>query len=107
VSKERYVRYFKVILDKGLRAKSGKLRLNLHGTLLEGKSIGLGPKRTSKDTSQFGEPRCKLGSKVRSNSKIQLASNESKIGSQEFGPWTPSKMGLINSSYLLLFAITH
>jgi hypothetical protein len=27
-------------LDEGLRPKSGKLRLNLHDTILEGKSIG-------------------------------------------------------------------
>jgi len=31
-------------LDEGPRPKSGKLRLNLHGTILEGKSISLGPK---------------------------------------------------------------
>jgi hypothetical protein len=31
-------------LDEGPRPKSGKLRLNLHGTILEGKSIGLNPK---------------------------------------------------------------
>jgi hypothetical protein len=28
-------------LDEGPRPKSGKLMLNLHGTILEGKSIGL------------------------------------------------------------------
>jgi hypothetical protein len=28
-------------LDEGPRPKSGKLRLILHGTILEGKSIGL------------------------------------------------------------------
>jgi hypothetical protein len=49
--KKRYVKYFKVTLDEGPRPKSGKLRLNLHDTFLEGKSIGLDPKRTSKDTS--------------------------------------------------------
>jgi hypothetical protein len=27
-------------LDEGLRPKSSKLSLNLHGTILEGKSIG-------------------------------------------------------------------
>jgi len=30
-------------LDEGPRPKSGKSRLNLHGTILEGKSIGLNP----------------------------------------------------------------
>jgi hypothetical protein len=37
------------------------------------------------------EPICKLGS----NSRIQFASNESKIGSYEFGPGTPWKVDLI------------
>jgi len=35
-------------LHKGPRPKSGKLRLNLHGTILEGKSIGWDPKRELK-----------------------------------------------------------
>jgi hypothetical protein len=30
-------------LDEGPISKSNKLRLNLHGTILEGKSIGLNP----------------------------------------------------------------
>jgi hypothetical protein len=30
-------------LDEGPRPKSGKSRLNLHGTILEGKSIDLNP----------------------------------------------------------------
>jgi hypothetical protein len=33
-------------LDEGLRPKTGKSRLNLHGTILEGKSIGLNQKNT-------------------------------------------------------------
>jgi hypothetical protein len=33
-------------LDEGPRPKSGKLRLNLHGTILEGKSIGLDPQKS-------------------------------------------------------------
>jgi hypothetical protein len=35
-------------LDEGPRPKSGKSRLNLHGTILEGKSIGLNPKKKKK-----------------------------------------------------------
>jgi hypothetical protein len=31
-------------LDEGLRTKSDKMRLNLHGTCFEGKINGLGPK---------------------------------------------------------------
>jgi hypothetical protein len=41
--------------------KSGKLRLNPHGTILEGKSIDEDPKKR-KSENGFGEPRCKLGS---------------------------------------------
>ncbi len=33
-------------LDEGPRPKTGKSRLNLHGTILEGKSIGLNQKKT-------------------------------------------------------------
>jgi hypothetical protein len=33
-------------LDEGPRPKAGKSRLNLHGTILEGKSIGLNQKNT-------------------------------------------------------------
>jgi hypothetical protein len=35
----------KLPLDEGPRPKSGKSRLNLHGTILEGKSIGLDQKK--------------------------------------------------------------
>ncbi len=59
-------------LDEGPRAKIDKLRLILHGTILEGKSNWFEPKKKS---SQFGEPRCKL----ESNSRIQFASNKSKL----------------------------
>jgi hypothetical protein len=48
---------------------------------LEEKSIGLNQyKRTKKkENSWFEEPRCKLRSNRRSNSRIQFASNESKL----------------------------
>jgi len=35
-------------LDEGPRPKSGKLRLNLHGIILEGKSIGCNQKNEKK-----------------------------------------------------------
>jgi hypothetical protein len=35
-------------LNEGPRPRSGKLRLNLHGTILEGKSIGLDPPKRLK-----------------------------------------------------------
>jgi hypothetical protein len=36
-------------LDEGPRPKSGKSRLNLHGTILEGKSIDLDPQKSLKE----------------------------------------------------------
>ncbi len=50
--------------DEGPRPKSSKLRLNLHGTILNRKSIDFRSKKRkkrSKESSWFGEPRCKLG----------------------------------------------
>jgi hypothetical protein len=39
-------------LDEGLGPKSGKLRLNLHGTILDGKSsTGIDPKKKSSKES--------------------------------------------------------
>jgi hypothetical protein len=52
-------------LDEGPRPKSGKSRLNLHDTNLEGKSIGSHPKRKSSKGKSSCKPRCKLGSKAR------------------------------------------
>jgi hypothetical protein len=40
-------------LDEGSRPKSGKLRLNLHGTILEGKSIGSDPKKERKKKKEL------------------------------------------------------
>jgi hypothetical protein len=80
--------------------KVAKSRLNLHDTILEGKSIGLDPKKgrkkktSSKESSWFGEPRCKVGSKARSNSRIQFASNESKLVPRNLDLAPPSKAGL-------------
>jgi len=72
-------------LDEGPRPKSGKSRLNLDGTIFEGKSIGPNhlKKGANKDSSWFEEPRCKLRSKARSkatsNSRVQFVSNEPKL----------------------------
>jgi len=46
-------------------------------------------KKTSKESSGFGGSRCKLGSEVVSYSRIQFASNESKLVPTGFGPWDP------------------
>ncbi len=51
-------------LDKDLRPNETKLKWYLHGTILEGNSIGMDQKWNSKESSWFREPKCKLGSKV-------------------------------------------
>jgi hypothetical protein len=55
------------------------------GTILKGKSIWFEPqnkqKRAKKESSWFEESRCKVGF----NSRIQFASNESKL---VLGNWT-------------------
>jgi hypothetical protein len=40
--------HVRATLDEGAKPKSGKPRLNLPGTILEGKSIGLNPKKKLK-----------------------------------------------------------
>jgi len=51
-------------------------------------------RKSSKERSRFGEPRCKLGSKARTNSRIQFASKETKLVPKNFDPIPPSKVGL-------------
>jgi hypothetical protein len=67
------------LVDEGPRPKSG--------TIFKGKSTGLELlKMSSKESSWFGEPRCKLGSKAWYNSSIQLASNGSKLVPKNLDP---------------------
>jgi len=51
-------------LDEDPRPIEAKLRWHLHGNILEGNSISLDQKWSSKEISWCGEPRCKLESKV-------------------------------------------
>jgi hypothetical protein len=92
------VKTFKLIprpLDKGPKPKSGKLRLNLHGTCFGVKINWLGPKKHCwKESSWFEEPRIRLGTKVESNSRIQFASNQSKLVLRKLDPQPSSKVGL-------------
>jgi hypothetical protein len=92
------VESFKLVprpLDVGPRPKSGKLRLNLHGTCFGGKINWFRPKKQcSKESSWFGEPRIRLGTKVQSNSRIQFASNQSKLVPRKLDPRLLSKVGL-------------
>jgi hypothetical protein len=71
-------------LDESPTPKSNKSRLDLHDSILAGKSIGSNQKKKRR-AHDLKEPRCKLGS----NTRIQFDPNES-----EFGLWTPSKVGL-------------
>jgi hypothetical protein len=70
-------------LDENLWSESGKSRLNLHGTILEEKSIGSDSqkkKRAKLESSWFEEPTCKLGSPKQGPTGAKLlASNESKL----------------------------
>jgi hypothetical protein len=57
---------------------------------LDWKAIGSNQKKKAKKESLwFEEPRCKLGSKARSNSRIQFASNESKLVHTNLYPGLP------------------
>ncbi len=59
-------KYLRATLNKGPRPIQIHLWFCLHGIILEGKPIGLEhTKKTSlKENPWFGEPKCKLGSKV-------------------------------------------
>jgi len=85
-SKILLVESFKLVprpLDEGPRPKSGKLRLTYVAPVLEGKSIG-----SDQKTVQKGELLIRLGTKVQSNSRIQFASNQSKLVLRKIQPWT-------------------
>jgi hypothetical protein len=56
-------------LDEGLRPKNDKLKLNLYGTYFGGKINWFRPKN-KKENFSFREPRIKLRTKVKSNSRI-------------------------------------
>jgi hypothetical protein len=99
------VESFKLVprpLHEGPRAKSGKLSLNLHGTCSGGKMNWFGPKKQcQKESSWFGEPRIKLGTKVWSNSRIQFASNQFTLVPRKLDPGPSSKVGLSDPSPVL------
>jgi hypothetical protein len=54
----------RVTLDKGTGPRQIKLWFSLHDIILEGKPIGPDLKKIFKESSWFGESKCKLGSKV-------------------------------------------
>jgi hypothetical protein len=51
-------------------------------------------KECSKESCWFGEPRFRLGTKVQSNSRIQFASNQSKLVPRKLDSGPSSKVGL-------------
>jgi hypothetical protein len=76
-------------LHQDPRPKSGKSRLNLSGTILEEKSIGSDQKeikliRRAHDLKN-------QDAKLRPNSRIQFASNKSKLIHTNLDPETPLK----------------
>jgi hypothetical protein len=75
----------KATLDEGTTPKNGKLRLNLRGTILERKTIGLNQKKggAKKENYEFEELRCNLG--CEEGSKMVLRNLDLR---------PPSKVGL-------------
>jgi hypothetical protein len=49
----------------------------------------------------LGEPRIRLGTKVESNSRIQFASNQSKLVPRKLYPGPSSKVGLSNHLHFI------
>jgi hypothetical protein len=71
-------------LDEVSRPKIGQLKLNLHGTILEGKSIGLDPKKKElKGELMIWRMKVKARVQLASN---QFASNESKLVPKNLNP---------------------
>jgi len=80
------VESFKLVprpLDEGPRPKSGKLRLNLHGTCLGGKINWFGPKKNSakRRAPDLENQRIRLGTKVESQLKDSTCCKSVQIGS--------------------------
>jgi len=64
--------------------------------VLEGKSNWFGPKNSAKRRApDLENKRIRLGTKVQSNSRIQFASNRSKLVPRKLDPRPSSKVGLI------------
>jgi hypothetical protein len=80
-------------LDEGPRLKGGKLKLNLHGTSFGGKINWCGPKNRPK--KKVHHLKNQNPNKARSNSKIQFASNGSKLVHVNLDPRPSSKAVLI------------
>jgi hypothetical protein len=74
--------------DKGARPKSGKLRLNLHGTWFGGKINRFRPKNSAKRELLIWRTK----NQARDQGTIQLKDSICfklvQIGYQEIGPWT-------------------
>jgi hypothetical protein len=105
-SKILLVESFKLVprpLDEGPRPKSGKLRLTYVAPVLEGKSTG----SDQKTVLIKGELLIRLGTKVQSNSRIQFASNQSKLVLRKFDLGPTSKLGLMLAKPMALTLTLH
>ncbi len=84
--------YWSKALNWSQEQNSGKLMLNLHGTtVVEGKSISFGPKKSAKRRASDLENQESgyIGNQGRvPNSRIQFASNESKLVPRKLDPGT-------------------
>jgi hypothetical protein len=76
-------------LDEGSRPKSGKLRLNLHGTCFEGKINWFGPKNSAKRRApDLENQRIKFRDQCRVQLKDSICFKSVQIGPSEIGPCT-------------------
>jgi hypothetical protein len=84
--------------SQGMRVqdqKSGKLRLNLHGTWFGGKNSWVRPKNSAKRRApDLENQESGWGPRLHSNSRIQFASDESKLVPRKLDPWPSTKVGL-------------
>jgi hypothetical protein len=74
---------------------------------MENQLVSTQKKKAKKESSWLEEPRCKLGSKAGSNSRIQFASNESKLVPKNLEPGHPSKVGSIIPTWVMNWHQAH
>jgi hypothetical protein len=85
---------FKLVLrrlDKGPRPKSGKLRLNLHGSCFGGKIHWFRHRNSAKGELLIWRTK-NIRTKIQSNSRIRFASNQDKLVPRKLDPGPLSKV---------------
>jgi len=92
------------------KTKKWQIEAKPNGTFFGRKINWLRPKNSSKRRApDFKEPRIRLGTKVQSNSRIQFASNQSKLVPRKLDSGPLSKVGLrVNTrmTFLLTMELT-